>query len=664
MLEARVELCVGSALMNKPIVAALLVGLATTATWSPAQTSDLYIPRDIQRAYENGTRSMDGRPGGSYWQNRADYDIAVRFDPVTGLLEGRETIHYFNNSPDTLSQLVLKLFPNYYKRGSARDRFIDPIDTGDSVTIDAVTVGGEELDVSPADDADRHPERVRSMPQAGVAGAGWHETDNGMHFIVSRVVPPGEQVTLSIGWHYTVNRGSHLRTGAVDSTSHFVAYFFPRVAVYDDIDGWDLTAYAGNTEFYNDFGDFQVTIDVPRHFLVWATGLLQNADDVLASPFSARYRAALASDTVVHVVDSADMTGRNITATSDRNAWRFVAENVSDFAFATSDHYLWDATSLVVDSVTGRRVLVEAAYNDSSSDFHEVAAIARASIEIMSNDMPGVPFPYPNMTVFNGLDEMEYPMMVNDHSLEDRQDVISLTSHEIFHTYLPFYMGINETKYAWMDEGWATLGHTVITNKLYQEEPTYIYGVDEYQQVVGSYIDVPIYAGSDFTKRPTYFYNSYPKAAIFYYMLEDLLGEEQFKQALHEYMRRWNGKHPTPYDFFWTFINAGGQDLNWLYQPWFFEYGYADLAIADVSRENDAYQIVIERVGRHPVPVHLRITYADGSTSEEHAPVSAWQGGNRTWTLEQSTDQEIRIIELGEPNIPDADRSNNRYKAE
>jgi len=647
--------------MNRIAMVALVAGLAAAATSSPAQTSDLYITRDIRRAYENGTRSLDGRPGRGYWQNRADYDIGVRFDPLTGLLEGRETIEYFNYSPDTLSRLVLKVFPNYYKRGSVRDRAIHPDDTGEGVTIDAVAINGEDLNVTAAADRDRRAERVGAQSQSRGTGAGWHETDNGMHFIISRVVAPGERVTLEVAWHYGVNRGSHLRTGAVDSTTYFVAYFFPRIAVYDDIDGWDLTPYAGNAEFYNDFGDFQITVDVPRHYLVWATGLLQNVDDVVEPQYAARYKSAFESDTIVHVVDSEEMASRRITATSDRNSWRFAAENVNDVAFATSDHYLWDATSLVVDSTTGRRVLVEAAFNDTSADFHEVAEIARASIEIMSNDMPGVPYPYPNLTVFNGLDEMEYPMMVNDHSLEDPLSTISLTAHEIFHTYFPFFMGTNETKYAWMDEGWATYGTAVIANQLFLEWPSYIYGIEYYRLVAGSYLDVPLYAGSDFTKRPSYFLNSYPKSALFYYVLEDLLGEEMFENALHEYVRRWNGKHPTPYDFFFTFSDVCGQDLGWLYQPWFFEYGYPDLAIADVSREGDFYRVVIERVGRYPVPIDLRIAFADGSVSDQHAPVSVWRDGIRSWTLELPADKVIETIELGEPNIPDADPSNNWY---
>jgi hypothetical protein len=600
---------------------------------------------------------MDGRPGASYWQNRTDYDINVRFDPLSGLLEGTETIDYFNNSPDTLRRLVLNVIPNYYRRGSARDYVIDPADAGEGLTFDAVSVAGADLDLSNPTDAGA--ERSAVQPPGKVSA--WYETDNGLKFIILTLIPPDAQVTLSISWHYTVNRGSHIRTGAVDSTSYFIAYFFPCIAVYDDIDGWDLTPHTGNPEFYNDFGDFQVTIDVPRQFVVWATGLLQNADDVLAAPYSARYRAAFASDTVVHVIDAVDVADGEITAASGRNQWRFAAENVSDFAFGVSDHYLWDATSLVVDSASGRRVLVEAAYNDSSADFHDVAGVARAAIEIMSNEMPGVPFPYPNMTVFNGLSAMEYPMMVNDRSVEGKERLIQLTSHEIFHTYFPFYMGTNETKYAWMDEGWARLGDFTVTSELLPDEGRTFYRMEQYRQNMGSYWDVPMYAGSDFTKGPAYDYNSYEKAAVFYYILKDLLGEERFKEVLQEYTRRWNGRHPTPYDFFFTFNDASGQDLGWLYQPWFFEYGYADLAIADVTRDDDVYRVVIERIGRHPVPVRLRIGYADGSSGEEHAPVSAWKGGNCTWTFELPADREIKVIELGEPIIPDADPSNNLF---
>ena len=619
--------------------------MALLAVPAVAQEPDLYVPRNIERAYDSGTRSYDGMPGMSYWQNRADYVIRVDFDPHGGLLRGSETITYRNDSPDTLRRLVVDLHANYYRIGTARDFPHAAANLGEGVTIDALSVDGAGLD----------PSR---------AGGELRYIHNGMLVLVPAVLAPGQETQLAIEWHYTVNHGSALRTGRVDTTSYFVAYFFPRVAVYDDVQGWDMTPYSGNLEFYNDFGDFDLTVAVPEGTLVWATGLLHNADEVLAAPYAARYGVASTADTIVHVVTAGDLDAGGVTTANAANEWRFRSEYVSDVSFAVSDHYLWDATSLVVDSSTGRRALVEAAFADSSADFHEVAQIARASIEIMSHGFPAVPYPFPSMTVFNGLDEMEYPMMVNDHSVaDDRRYVVELTSHEIFHSYFPFYMGINETKYAWMDEGWATFGDWVITNQLHTDEPSNLFGLDMYQQVVGDEVDIPMFAASFYSRRPAYFYSSYPKPAFFYHMLKDTLGEDLFMEALHEYMRRWNGKHPTPYDFFFTFNDVTGQDLGWLYTPWFFEFGYADLAIGAVSRDGDSYAIEIRRVGSQPAPVRLTVTYTDGSSEEVHETAAIWRDGGTTHTVELTTANEILEIQLGGPNIPDADPSNNEYRA-
>jgi hypothetical protein len=627
-------------------ISAVALG-AALAAGSPAlaQQADIYVPRNIQQAYDNGTRSLDGAPGLSYWQNGADYVIRVDFDPHSGLLRGSETITYRNNSPDTLRALVLDLHANYYRVGTARDWPHAAQDLGEGVTIDALAMDGVSIDVSGA-------------------GPEFHYMHNGMFSVIRAALAPGAAAELEVSWHYVVNPGSHMRTGRVDSTTYFVAYFFPRLAVYDDVDGWDTMPYSGNLEFYNDFGDFDLTVTVPQGTVVWATGLLQNADEVLAEPFAGRYRSAATTDTIVHVVTAADVAGGGITAAADANPWRFTAEYVSDVAFAVSDHYLWDAASLVVDSSTGRRVLVEAAFADSSADFHEVAAIARAAIEMMSFEIPAVPFPFPNMTVFNGLGEMEYPMMVNDHSFRDnRHETVWLTSHEVFHSYFPFYMGINETKYAWMDEGWAVFGDFNITNRLHTDDPTNIFGMDMYQEVVGDEVDIPMFAASFYSKRPAYFYASYPKPAFFYLMLRDLLGTDLFMEALHEYMRRWNGRHPTPYDFFLTFNHVTGQDLSWLYRPWFFEFGYADVAIRDVSRDGAGYEITVERVGANPVPVHLQVTYEDGTVQRVHETAAVWQDGRREHVVTVGTERIVSSIALGAPHIPDADKSDNIWSA-
>jgi len=404
------------------------------------QSQDLFMPLNIKSAYINGTRSMDGFPGVKYWQNRADYRIEVEFEPVNGTISGNEEITYYNNSPDQLTELIIHLFPNIYKKGNAREFEVDPDDESNGVSIYQILIDGKNI-------------HLREQTEY---------IHNDIRLNLPLPLGPDEQIQITIDWQYTVNKNSHMRTGRVDSTSYFIAYFFPRIAVYDDIDGWNILKYSGRSEFYNDFGNFELSVTVPQHYLVWATGMLQNPEEVLMQKYQQRLQTALNSDKIIHIIDSTESQKGNITAIKDKNIWRFMAENVSDVAFAVSDHYLWDASSLVVDKNSGRRVLIDAAYNKYSRDFYQVAKIAREAIDFMSNRIPGVPFPYPNETVFNGLDEMEYPMMVNNISVSDPGYLIKLTSHEIFHSYFPFYMGINETKYAWMDEGWASFGDYLI----------------------------------------------------------------------------------------------------------------------------------------------------------------------------------------------------------
>ena len=618
--------------------------LLLSAADARAQTSDIFVPREVRSAYEKGTRSEDGNPGPNYWQNGADYDMHIRFDPVSGELSGSETITYRNESPDSLRSLVLKLMPNLFKRGSARDGGIAPEDAGEGVTLTAVTLNGETLDPAPG-------------------GGQVNHYMNGNIVVVRGPVAPGSTTTLSIEWHQVVNRGSHGRSGGVDSTSWFNAYFFPRIAVRDDIDGWDSSPHLGTAEFYNDFGDFDVTIEVPQNYVVWATGLLQNPEEVLVPEIASRYRAALESDEMVHIVDPAALEAGGITAAAPggTNSWRFRAEYVPDFAFAVSDHYLWDASSLVVDPATGRRVLIDAAYNPESADFYEVAEVARNSIDYMSREFPGVPFPYPQETVFNGLSEMEFPMMVNDVSVEDRQYMISLTSHEIFHTYFPFWMGTNEIKYAWMDEGWATFGDWFITNRLYTEEPMRLFGMDMFETEAGGWNDLPIMAGAGQGKSPAYFFASYPKPAFFYLMLRDMWGEERFREVIQEFMRRWNGKHPTPWDFFNTLEDETGDSLGWLIRPWFFDYGTADLALGEVVREGDSWRIEVVRVGANPVPIDVTVTWADDSETELHEPVSVWREGTGRHVFEVPAHGEVRQVALGNDTTPDANPADNRY---
>ncbi len=582
---------------------------------------------------------MNGTPGEAYWQNRADYQIHVSLDPSRGIVSGTETIRYTNNSPDTLSYLIIHLFPNVYKKGTPRDFEVAYGDESDGLILKEITIDGQDIDVS------KNSISIEYL-------------HNDFKLILPQPLKSDEALTVYISWEYTVNETSHMRTGQVDPSSFFIAYFFPRIAVYDDIDGWNDFFYSGRAEFYNDFGDFDVSISLPPNYIVWATGELQNPHHVLTNKYVDKMQRAMDSDHIVSIVNESD-DQKNITLQNQQNTWQFKAHKVSDFAFATSDHYLWDGTSLKVDETSGRRVFIISAYNKNSEDFYSVAQIAREAINFMSTDFPGVPFPYPEMTVFNGLDEMEYPMMVNDLSFDDMSYVRKLTSHEIFHTYFPFYLGINESKYAWMDEGFASYGDYLISNALDTSGYSSIYYLDRYKRNQVYDTDMPIISNSKFLKKYTYHYNAYAKPAVFLIILRDFLGDNNFKEAIREFMFRWEGKHPTPYDFFYTLNDVTNQNLNWLFQPWFFDFGYADVGLKKVETAEKYYKVIIQKKGHYPVPVTIEVTYTDGSIELLKKPVSIWKNGNSEYEAKVESDKSINKVELVPGILPDADASNN-----
>ncbi|MCB0522321.1 MAG: M1 family metallopeptidase [Lewinellaceae bacterium] len=597
-----------------------------------AQTT-LPIPRNIRSTFEKGTRSLTGQPGEKYWQNFATYDLHINFTPKTRLISGTADIVYTNNSPDTLREIHFKLYPNLYKKGSPRLSLFHSEDTGDGMSIEKITLNGQVQD-------------------AGAARVQGTEMD-------VRIQPllPGSQVRFSIDFSYVLNKGSHQRTGEIEDGAYFIAYFFPRIAVYDDVDGWNTNPYLGSQEFYNDFCNFKADITVPDGYVVWATGDLKNCAEVLNPTCCQRLAAAETKDGFINIIDSMDLKKGGITANHPTNTFRFEAEGVTDFVFAMSNHYMWQSTSLVVDKTTGRRTRVDAVFNPKHRDYFRVLGDARATVEAMSYRFPKWPFPYPHETVFDGLDQMEYPMMVNDNPVEDVAESIELTDHEIFHTMFPFYMGINETKYGWMDEGWATLGEWLISPMI---DPSIVddYGVERYEQSAGTEEDLPIVTLTTQLTGMPFFTNSYPKPAMGYLFVKDMLGDELFTKALHHYIGTWHGKHPLPWDFFNCMNTGAGRDMDWFWKAWFFDGGVPDLAISKVEKK----KITITSKGTKPVPIDLTVEYADGSTEEIHRSIAVWEKGTRSVDVPFLPKKEVVKITLGNVHVPDVEQGDNVWE--
>ena len=601
---------------------------------SPA-VQPLYRPRAVNNAYSKHTRSPDGRPGIAYWQNHGRYTITVTASPPDRTIRGTEQIIYWNNSPDTLRRLVFKLLVNIHKPGAVRAGNVSDAYLTSGVHIDAYSVDGKNA--------------------AWPADAGVFTTQA---VTLPAPLPPHDSVRLDFQWHYDVSRLSG-REGAIDSTTFFLAYFYPRVAVYDDYNGWDTTPFDDRLEFYSDFNDYDVTVNVPAKFVVWGTGTLTNASQVLQPRTLERFQQSFTSDSTIRLATTSELAAGSVTTQRPMNAWHFTATNVPDMTFALSDHYNWDASSVVVDNATQRRVGAQAAYGDRAADFQHMARYARHAIHWLSVSWPGVAYPYEQITVVQGFAGMEYPMMVNDESYADTSMSRFVVEHEIAHSYFPFYMGINETRYGFMDEGWATaLEYLVSQVDLGPEKAA----EDFKQNRVDGWIhdpsplqDLPIItpnvAGN----------NAYVKPALGYLALKELLGDSLFRVGLHAYIDRWHGKHPTPWDFFYTMNNATGHNLNWYWRNWFFSNNYIDVGIASVTRLRRGYQVVIENIGGMAAPVDLLLHFADGTTDTIHRTPAMWEASQLRATVQILTTKRLKSIALNGGIWIDADLKNNLW---
>lgn len=607
-----------------------------------AQDTNLYLPLNIQKAFTAGTRSMDGTPGKNYWQNHSQYKMSVHVYPHSRLVKGQARIIYFNESPDSLKQLVLRTYPDIHKKGNGRDRPFDPSVIDDGMHIYSLVVNGKNIDLN-----ESHSKVRRS--------------GTNMYVKLDQPLVPGENIRLEITWDYTLLNKSQIRAGAYDKSSFFVGYWYPQMAVYDDVDGWDRINYTGQQEFYNDFSDYDVKVHAPAGFNVWGTGVLQNPDEIYPAAQLKMFNEAHSSDKIFRIITKDSYSKDSVVINADAKSWNFYAKHVPDFAFAMSDHYLWDATS--VDVGENRRVLVSAAYKPESKGFYDVDSIAALSIGYLSKTFPAAPFPFPKLTAFNGGDGgMEFPMIINDTNTDKWSRAVGLTSHEITHSYFPFYMGINERKYAWMDEGWATMLPFDLQIHFAPEYDQRKIRAKRFLYYSGKEMELPLMTPSVMEHGSTYRTASYGRPAMAYDILRDMLGDKLFLKAMHGYMDRWHGHHPLPYDFFNSFNNITGKNLNWYFNAWFFKTGYADLGIESVKVENGSAKLTINKIGRLPIPLNVKLIFADDSTKEVYKTAAIWADGKKKISIDIPVTKKLVRVELGSAHIPDAVKENNSFE--
>lgn len=625
--------------MRKIILLLLIFLLSTTFS----QDQSIYIPLNVKNAIEKGTRTMTGLPGPNYWQNKSIYKINVELSEDSSMVLGEETITYFNNSPDSLRELVMRLYSDISKKGAVRDWYYNKKYLNDGVTLKYLIINDDSLDVS---------ESSNDI----------YRGSTNMRIRLKKKMSPKSQMTIKTGWEFEIPKEMKLRMGNYGDGNFYIAYWYPQMAVYDDIDGWDLVDYSGIVEFYNDFSDYEVNIKVPKGMVVWATGDLINAESMLRKDIYEKYEKAKISDETVRIIEQDDYKKGLVTAENDFNVWKFTAVDVTDFTFATTRSFNWDGASVVVDKETGRRTLTDVIYEDNTIHYDNGVQYARATVKYLSEELPGFPFPYSHATSYSNGSRgggMESPMIANNGAPSNLGEHVGLVFHEISHNYFPFMMGTNERKYAWMDEGWAAMLPTNVVDRYDSDFDYKSQRVELYEKDAGSESDLPLVTLSYSYSTRAIRLGFYDRPANAYYALEEYLGTDLFKECMIEYMNRWKGKHPLPHDFFLTFNELANEDLSWFWRPWFYEYGYPDLALVSVKHGNGEVNAEIKKTGNIPTRIELNFEFEDGSVQTVSKPASVWKNGKDIINVKLKTDKNVVKARLGSKYIPDVKDENN-----
>ena len=619
-----------------------------TAGTAHSARIDFPIAETYERAVSKGTRTHTGSPGPKYWQQWADYRLEAELNPVSKRLTGKGSITYYNRSPDTLNEVYVQLLHNIFAPESRHNTDVPWAIEG--VELSRVAAQGQVL-----------------KPVKGEE-VGYLVDGTIMRIRLPKPLAPGGSLPLEFAWRLRIPPDGAPR-GGQDGETYYINYWYPQMAVYDDVNGWQIDQYLGNAEFYMGYGNYDVASTVPAGWLVDATGVLQNRNDVLSAQTRARLDSAAQGSAIVHVVTENDRApGVSTTAgTNGRLTWRYRAENVRDVSWAASSRYLWDATSAAVGDANGDgRPDTSAIYalyrpEQRASHWDQSARYSQHSIEFFSRFLS--PYPYPHMTAVDGPTScggMEYPMMTCIGGEWDTLGLYEVTTHEIGHMWFPMIVGSDEKRYAWMDEGLTQFDQS-------QSMDDFFKGFDDEERNRRNYLDF-VETGSEvelmrhgdhYPSYPTYGVASYYKPATVLVALRGVLGPEVFHRAFQEYVRRWAYKHPTPYDLFNTFENVSGKDLSWFWRSWFFETWKLDQAIDTVRTVGDSVEIVVLNQGKVLMPVHLAITRIDGKVEHRSLPADIWFDGERRRTVRVARDPAVRTVQIdAEKEFPDLDRSN------
>ncbi len=600
--------------------------------------------RNFAKALKNGTRTEDGKPGLNYWTNTARYKIEASLDPATAIVSGSTLIRYRNNSPKKLRTLRLHLRQNLHKENSPRSSVVEI--TG-GVKLGAVSV----LDPTTM-------KAIDGIRRQRVLGTIYTVS-------LKNSVAPGAEVVLSIEWSYKIPKVGAPRNGRIGEDLFYLAYWYPQLAVYDDVEGWVADKYLGSGEFYMGYADYDVAFTVPENFLVRATGKLVNAKNVLSARTLRRLKKSRRAKDIVNIVTAEESGKPGIMATGKNGqlTWHFKAQNVRDFAIGCGNDYLWDATHAKVGG--GKPdCMIHAVYRPAAQrGWRGAADYARHTIEFMSKHV--FPYPYPHVSACEGASGggMEFPMMTTIRSGNRKEAVHGVVTHELIHMWFPMIAGSNEKRYAWMDEGMTSAFTALASNDYWQRESSDEQEIAQYAALAGRDWEKPTMTHGDHfgPNAMAYGIATYAKTSAVFLQLKAMLGDKVFYQTLQEYVAHWAFKHPRPEDLFASFSRTSKKNLDWYFRTWFFETWALDQSILKVEFDNGKTIVTVADYGTATGPTTIEASMADGKTQRKTIPVSLWMQGERTATVEFDGEATSVMVDPDRCAV-DSNRRNDRWK--
>jgi hypothetical protein len=584
---------------------------------------DIPLTNGIRRAFAAGTRDSTGRPGRNYWQLSTDYSIDARLDPATSTVSGTERVVIHNASDSALRTIVLRLDQNLFRPDAVRAEALTGIEITDGMRVTRLAVNGQPVSASGLTTT---VATVR-LPNA---------------------IAPKGSATLEAEWSFKVpdvGGGFSERMGRWADSLYQVAQWYPRVAVYDDLRGWDADPYLGPSEFYTNFGRFDVRLDVPAGWLVGATGVLQNAEQVLAPAARERLSHALDSDSTRRVVSP----GERGTLGTDggRLVWHFAADSVADFAWATSDRFVYDVTRATIPGKGAVPVHILYVPGHAAS-YAAAGPTVRHALDFYSRMW--MPYAFPQLTIVDGPEHgMEYPMFI--------MSSVGASDHETGHQWWPMMVGVNETWYGFMDEGFNQYMNRLSRFDRQGKPPSLDTLGQSYGETSGDEREAPLMWDANYGG-PLYSFQAYGKAPLMLSMLGGVAGDSAVWRAMSTYAKAWRFKHPSPWDWAFSMQHALGRDLGWFWYYWLFTTASVDGSIARATTVTGGRTTVtVRQDGDMPSPVVLEVKFAptgpplrsmpnarmlDATTAEVTWPVDVWFDGRRTFDA---------VLDFGPRNI-------------